>query len=125
MYLQECGQLGVVAIITKWLDLGAGRAMMDPKWWSHLSVSYTSNHLFAGAGFVYQKRLTKRVAVPFEASSIQASFEQNEHLVFDPIQTSEIVNECSNAELSLVPIRSTTAHALFKRAGLRLKNTLA
>lgn len=93
--LQECRQLGVAVVITKWLDLGEGRTFMDSKWWSRLSTRYTSHHIFAGAAEIYKKRLRDRVPVPFEAGSIDASFEQNEHLAFDPIQTPERVNELS------------------------------
>lgn len=66
---------------------------MDSKWWSRLSTRYTDHHLFTRAGGIYKKRLRDRVPVPYEAGSIHASFERNEHLAFDPIQTPERVNE--------------------------------
>jgi hypothetical protein len=93
--LQECGQLGVAVVITRWLDLGEGQTFMDSKWWSRLSTSYTNHHVFAGAGGIYKKRLRDRAPMPFEAGSIHTSFEQNEHLAFEPIQTPERVNELS------------------------------
>jgi hypothetical protein len=85
--LQECGQHGVAVIITKWLDLGEGRTLLDPKWWSHLSTRYTNHGIFARADGIYKERLIDKAPVSFEAGSIQASF--------DSLLTQETVNELS------------------------------
>jgi hypothetical protein len=98
--IQDYGQLGVVVVITKWLDLGEGRTIMDPKWWNHLSKLYANHDVFARAGWVYKK--IPRDGEPvlfeagpiyalFEAGSIYALFERNdEHLTFDPLPTLEV-----------------------------------
>jgi hypothetical protein len=44
--LQECERLGTAVVVTKWIDLGQGRSVMDPKWWSHLSGAYTEHDVF-------------------------------------------------------------------------------
>ena len=85
--LQECGQLGVAVVVTKWLDLGEGQHFLDPKWWSRLSTSYTNHHVFAGTDRVYRKRPKDRLPVLFEAGSIYASFEKEQYLAFEPLLT--------------------------------------
>jgi len=85
--LQECGQHGVAVVTTKWLDLGEGRTILDPKWWSHLSRWYTDHGIFARADGIYKEKLINRAPVPFEAGSIHASF--------DLLLTPEKLNELS------------------------------
>ena len=68
---------------------------MDPKWWSRLSTSYTSHHVFASADGVYRKRPKKRLPVLFESGSIVASFEKEQYLAFDSLLTQERVDELS------------------------------
>jgi hypothetical protein len=91
--LQECGQPGVAVIITKWLDLGEGRTVLDPKWWSRLSAGYTRHRIFAGADGIYKRRTIDRLPVSFEPGSIHTSFEQDEHLAFDSLLTQDRAND--------------------------------
>jgi hypothetical protein len=44
--------------ITKWLDPGEGRTLLDSKWWSHLSDAYTNNRAFAAAKDTYSPEET-------------------------------------------------------------------
>ncbi|KAL2069929.1 hypothetical protein VTL71DRAFT_14608 [Oculimacula yallundae] len=37
---EDCEDFGIAVIITKWMDLGKGETIADPKWWSHLSNEY-------------------------------------------------------------------------------------
>lgn len=47
--LEECENFGAAVIVTKWLDLGEGRTIHDPKWFSRLSPAYTASTVFATA----------------------------------------------------------------------------
>jgi hypothetical protein len=93
--LQECGQLGVAAVITKWLDLGEGFTLLDPKWWSHLSSTYTNHPVFTQADQIHKERLQDRLPVHFKPGSIHASFEGSSPLAFNPLLTSERIDELS------------------------------
>lgn len=44
--VEECGEFGVAAIITKWMDLGEGQTILDPRWLSHLSNKYAASNVF-------------------------------------------------------------------------------
>jgi hypothetical protein len=82
--LRDCGQLGVAAVTTKWLDLGEGQTFLEPKWWNRLSASYTHHHLLAGADGVYRSLLKNRLPVLFKAFSRYSSFEKEQYSAFDP-----------------------------------------
>ncbi|CZT08766.1 uncharacterized protein RAG0_13750 [Rhynchosporium agropyri] len=38
--MEDCENFGTAVVITKWMDLGKGETVADPKWWSHLSNEY-------------------------------------------------------------------------------------
>lgn len=93
--LQECGPLGVAALITKWLDLGEGFILFDPKWWSHLSSTYTNHPIFTEADETLKERLQDRLPVQFKPGSIYASFEGSSPSAFNPLLTSIRIDELS------------------------------
>lgn len=53
---------GVALILTRWLDLGEGRNLSDPRYASHISHAYDATRY-------------RDVPVPFEAGSIRATYE--------------------------------------------------
>ena len=78
--LQDCADLGVALVTTKWLDLGEGRTVLDPKWWSRLSTKYTDHDLFAGMRGVYREDIEDRLPVQSELASIRDAIESEEDL---------------------------------------------
>jgi hypothetical protein len=82
VYLQECGQRGVLVVITKWLDLGEGRIWTDFKWRSHLANMEA-----------YRTGTADMATYLREPSSIRNSFEENEHGGFDPFLSPANVHE--------------------------------
>ncbi|PVH84692.1 hypothetical protein DL98DRAFT_610102 [Cadophora sp. DSE1049] len=78
--LQGCADLGLALVVTKWLDLGEGRTIRDPKWWSRLSTNYTDHDLFAGMRGVYGEEIAGRLPVPSELASIRDVIEGEEDL---------------------------------------------
>ena len=44
--LEECVEFGAAAIVTKRMDLGEGRSILDPKWLSHLSINNIASDAF-------------------------------------------------------------------------------
>jgi hypothetical protein len=93
--LQECGGAGIAAVITKWMELGEGRTVLDPRWWSHLSTKYTGSHVFSQASEIHGKRLKERPIVQFEGGSIRRSFEETDSLPCHPTLTPQILSRLS------------------------------
>ncbi len=88
--LEECGKFDNVAIFTKWMDLGEGKTIMDPKWFSHLSNDYTASSIFRGIDDINGRRLIDRDPVRSNFVSIRDSFEQDKSSRIDPILPLEI-----------------------------------
>jgi len=78
--LQDCADLGVALVTTKWLDLGEGRTVLDPKWWSRLSIKYTNHEIFAGMRGIYKEEIEDRLPVQSELASIRDEIESVEDL---------------------------------------------
>ncbi|KAH7395896.1 hypothetical protein BKA64DRAFT_754891 [Cadophora sp. MPI-SDFR-AT-0126] len=78
--IQGCADLGVTLVVTKWLDLGEGRTVLDPKWWSRLSTNYTNREVFAGMRCVYREEIEDRLPVPSELPSIRDAIESEKDL---------------------------------------------
>jgi hypothetical protein len=83
--LEECGGFGVAAIITKWMDLGEGQTILDPKWLSHLSNEYAAFDIFREVDGINGRRLVDRDPVRSNCISIRDSFGQDESSELDPI----------------------------------------
>jgi hypothetical protein len=82
--LRECGRERVAVYITIWMDLGEGRSILDPKWWSRLDLRYTNLEAFSGAIDIYRKSCPEeRGDSSFQAYSISSLFEPNGQLAFD------------------------------------------
>jgi len=90
--VQACGERSGVVIVTRWIDLGAGQSIMDPKWWSRLPSTYTSHPKFST---ISRNRAgdtsPKSPSLEFERGSICEAFEQKSPLKFDPTLSSERV----------------------------------
>ncbi|CZT42112.1 uncharacterized protein RSE6_01956 [Rhynchosporium secalis] len=41
-----------IIIVKTWIDLGEGRTVLDPRWWSHLHRNYTTSDVFKDAGII-------------------------------------------------------------------------
>jgi hypothetical protein len=76
--LEECGEFGVAAIITKWMDLGEGQTILDPRWLSHLSNMYPASDVFGEVNGINGIRLVDRDPVRSNRVSIRGSFGQDE-----------------------------------------------
>jgi len=87
--LEECGGFGVVAIITRWMDLGEGQTILDPRWWSHLSHKYTASDIFREVDGINGGRLIDRDPVQSKHISIRELFEQDKPFRVLPIETAE------------------------------------
>lgn len=72
--LEECAGFSVAAVITKWMDLGEGRTILDPRWWSHLGEKYTASDVFRKVDGINGRRLVDRDPVRSPRASIRASF---------------------------------------------------
>ncbi len=84
--LHEVGQNGVLAIITKWLDLGAGRTMPDPKWWSHLCRICPRHQGFSSnSGWIYDKSQEDKAFKRFKPGSIYEAFKREQCLGWGPL----------------------------------------
>lgn len=83
--LEECWEFGIVAIITKWMDLGEGQTILDPRWLSHLSNRYPGSHVFGEADGINGRRLVDRDPVRSNRASIRDSFGQDKLSGLDPI----------------------------------------
>jgi hypothetical protein len=83
--LEECGGFGVAAIITKWMDLGEGQTILDPRWLSHLSNKYAASDVFREVDGINGRRLVDRDPVRSNRASIRDSFGQDESSGLDPI----------------------------------------
>jgi len=83
--LEECGGFGVAAIITKWMDLGEGQTILDPRWLSHLSNKYAASDVFREVDGINGRRLVDRDPVRSNRVSIRDSFGQDESSGLDPI----------------------------------------
>lgn len=88
--LEECEGFGVAAIITKWMDLGEGQTILDPRWFSHLSNRYTASDVFREVDGINGRRLVDRDPVRSSFVSIRDSFGQDESSGLDPILPLEI-----------------------------------
>jgi hypothetical protein len=92
--VQAWGQDSGVSIITRWIDLGSGRSIKDPKWWSRLPNTYTSHPKFSGverdnAGDTWARMLD----LDFERGAICQAFEQKAWEDFDPTLDLEQISE--------------------------------
>ena len=83
--LEECRGFGVAAIITKWMDLGEGQTILDPRWLSHLSNKYAASGVFREVDGINGRRLVDRDPVRSNRASIRDSFGQDESSGLDPI----------------------------------------
>ncbi len=100
--LAECGVFGAVAIFTKWMDLGEGQTILDPRWWSHLSDRYTASDVFRGVSGINGGRLVDRDPVRSNHVSIRDSFEQDESSWLGPVlalETAERLSRLSSYSL--------------------------
>ncbi|KAH6713953.1 hypothetical protein BKA61DRAFT_689329 [Leptodontidium sp. MPI-SDFR-AT-0119] len=105
--LQDCERFGIAVVVTKWLDLGEGRSVRDPKWWSRLSKSYTDHDLFAGMRGVYKEHLEDRLPVPSELTSIRATFEAERDMQLTLHKVNELfgaLDQSTFIYLNLVPL---------------------
>jgi hypothetical protein len=76
--LEECGRFGVAVTITKWMDLGEGQTILDPRWFSHLSNKYTASDVFREVDSINGRRLVDRDHVRSNHVSIRDSFGRND-----------------------------------------------
>jgi hypothetical protein len=76
---------GVAAIITKWMDLGEGQTILDPRWLTHLSNKYTASDVFREGDGINGRRLVDRDLARSNHVSIRDSFGQDESSGVDPI----------------------------------------
>jgi hypothetical protein len=92
---------GNAVIVTKWMNLGAGRVRSDPKWRTHLKNMDNSKVLMETfwsdpAAFVLSilRRWCGEGDGPFEfeAGSICATFEQEADFTFDSLATSKHIS---------------------------------
>lgn len=83
--LDECGEYGVAAIITKWMDLGEGQTVLDPRWFSHLSNKYLASNIFREIDDINGRRLVARDPVRSNCVSIRDSFGRYKSSGLDPI----------------------------------------
>jgi hypothetical protein len=74
--LQECRDFGTMAITTKWIDLGEGQTILDPKWLSHLSNKYPGSDTSSEVDSVNGRRLVDGVLVHSKCISIRDLFRQ-------------------------------------------------
>jgi len=88
--LEECGGFGSAAIITKWVDLGEGQTILDPRWLSHLSNKYAASRVFRGVDGINGRRVVDRDPVRSNRASIRDSFGQDESSGLDPTLPLEI-----------------------------------
>jgi hypothetical protein len=76
--LQDCGELGDVVIVTKWLDLGEGRTFLDPAWWSR----FRGHHRIDQSEFNDMEWIDRRgllaMPAPYGLGDIFGSFEKDE-----------------------------------------------
>jgi len=83
--LEECGGFGVAAIITKWMDLGEGETILDPRWLSHLSNKYIVSDASREGDGINGRRLVARDPVRSNLASIRDSFGQDNSTGLGPI----------------------------------------
>jgi hypothetical protein len=83
--LEECGEFGVAAIITRWMDLGEGRTILDPRWLSHLSNKYAASDVFGEVDGINGIKLVDRDPVRSNYVSIRGSFGQDKTSGVGPI----------------------------------------
>jgi len=93
--LEECGRFGVAAILIKWMDLGEGKTIWDPRWWSHLADRYTASDVFGAVKGVSGRRLVDRDPVRSNFASIRASFGNYRSTGYDVLPL-EVAKELSN-----------------------------
>ena len=92
---------GTAVIVTKWMNLGAGRARSDPKWQTHLrniDDSMVLKEMFcsdpARRHSALQRFLSESEGpFEFEAGSICATFEQKADFTFDSLVTSKQISK--------------------------------
>jgi hypothetical protein len=89
--IEECGKFGVAAIITKWMDLGEGQTILDPRWLSHLSNKYTTSVVVKEVDGINGRRLVGTDLVRSNFASIRDSFGQDKSPGFDPTLSLETV----------------------------------
>ncbi|KAG4417549.1 hypothetical protein IFR04_009279 [Cadophora malorum] len=92
--LQGCADLGVALVTTKWLDLGEGRTVLDPKWWSRLSTKYTNHELFSGMRGIYKQEIEDRKPIQSELASIRDAMESEEDLESDVAEAKSRLGLC-------------------------------
>lgn len=83
--LEECGEFGVAAIITKWMDLGEGRTILDPRWLSHLSNKYTASDVLREVNGINRIRLVDGDPVRSNHVSLRGAFGQYKSSGVGPI----------------------------------------
>ncbi|TAQ86372.1 hypothetical protein B7494_g5287 [Chlorociboria aeruginascens] len=74
---EECEEFGVAVIITKWMDLGEGQTILDPKWLSHLDEEYTTSRIFWEIDSTSEISLVDKNPVQSNRISIRDSFGQD------------------------------------------------
>lgn len=65
-------------VVRRWRDLGEGRSVTDPKWWTHLDSRYTVSDIFAGVRRDYEAGLGSGVGENklCELGSIKSQYEE-------------------------------------------------
>jgi hypothetical protein len=96
--LQECGELGVVVIVTKWLDLGEGRTFLDPAWWSRFrGHNRIDQREFNDMEWINKRGLLAMPA-PYKAGNIVGSFEKGEKEAFKFPLSEQRVRELAQSQ---------------------------
>lgn len=72
--LEECADYGLLVVVRKWMDLGKGETVADPKWWSHLLDAYRTNGKFVEVKKVIQSEMFGTAAFRPDRSSIRDAF---------------------------------------------------
>lgn len=83
--LEESEIFGVAAIITKWMDLGEGWTILDPRWFTRLSNEYPLSNVFQEVDGINRRRLVERDLIRSNHVSIGVLFERDRSSRLDPI----------------------------------------
>jgi hypothetical protein len=100
-----CGR-GTAVVITKWMNLGAGRSRSDPKWRSHLRG--ISGYKKVNKTVPYDPAARRRATIQrlltgsdgpfeFESGSVRAAFEQRADFAFESLLTPKNVEKLLQA----------------------------
>ncbi|KAL2066048.1 hypothetical protein VTL71DRAFT_2119 [Oculimacula yallundae] len=103
--IEDCGYRGNAFIITRWQDLGEGRTVLDPRWWSHLNAHHTVNEAFQDAEGLNGPTLDDRSPVQSSFASIRDAYRDMEASAPDPMLRKSFTEKLYNAS----PILSLAA----------------